>query len=75
MDHAYEGISNILRRKGRHIRKHLCRKSVNQGERTVLGGDASLRIDKIGIPKDICKVLTKLMVVDSLNYNLVEKLI
>ena len=41
----------------------------------MLGGDASLRIDKIGIPKDICKVLTKLMVVDSLNYNLVEKLI
>ena len=73
--HAYEGISDILRRKGGHIGKHLCRKSVNQGERTVLGGDVLLRNDQVEIPKDICKVLTKLMVVNSLNYGLAKKLI
>ena len=27
--HAYDGISDILKRKGRHIRKHLCGKRVN----------------------------------------------
>ena len=41
----------------------------------MLGGYASLRIDQVGIPKDICKVLTKPMVINSLNYNLAEKLI
>ena len=41
----------------------------------MLGGDASLKIDQVGIPKDICKVLTKTMVVNSLNYGLAEKLI
>ena len=75
LGHAYEGISDILRRKGGHIRKHLCRKRVNQGERIVLGGDVFLRNDQVEIPKDICKVLTKLMVVNSLNYGLAKKLI
>ena len=65
MGHAYEGISDI----------HLCGKRVNQGARTVLGGDSSLKIDQVGIPKDICKVFTKLMVVNSLKYDLAEKLI
>ena len=45
------------------------------GARTVLGGDASLTIDQVGIPKDICKVLTKPMVVNSLNNDQAEKLI
>ena len=45
------------------------------GARTVLGGNASLKIDQIGIPKDICQTLTKLMIVNSLNYDLPEKLI
>ena len=65
MGHAYEGISNI----------YFCGKRVNQGARTVLGGDASLKIDQVGIPKDICKVFTKPMVVNSLKYDLAEKLI
>ena len=73
--HAYEGISDILMRKGAHIRKHLCGKRVNQGARTMLGGDASLKIDQVGIPKDVCKALIKPMVVNSLNYGLAEKLI
>ena len=41
----------------------------------MLGGNASLKIDQVGIPEDICKFLTKLMIVNSLNYNLAEKLI
>ena len=45
------------------------------GARTVLGSDASLKIDQVGIPKDICKTLKKPMVVNSLNYDLAEKLI
>ena len=36
LGHAYKGISDILRRKGGHIRKHLCGKRANQGARTVL---------------------------------------
>ena len=41
----------------------------------MLGGNASLKINQVGIPKDICKVLTKPMVVNSLNYHLAKKLI
>ena len=41
----------------------------------MLGGDASLKIDQVGILKDIFKALTKLMVVNSLNYGLEEKLV
>ena len=33
--HSYEGISDILKKKGGHIRKHLCGTKVNQGPRTV----------------------------------------
>ena len=69
------GISDILKRKGGHIRKNLCQKRVNQGARTLLGGDPSLKIDQIRIPIDICKVLTKPMVVNSPNYDQAEKLI
>ena len=72
--HAYEGVSDILKRKDGHIRKHLCEKRVNQGSRTVLGGDPSLKIDQVGIPKDICQVFTKPMLVNSLNYDQVENL-
>ena len=39
----------------------------------MLEGKPSLKIDQIGIPKDICKILTKPMVVNSLNYGLAEK--
>ena len=35
----------------------------------MLGGNAFLKIDQVGIPKDICKFLTKLMIVNSLNYD------
>ena len=41
----------------------------------MLGRDPSLKIDQIGIPKDVCNALTKPMVVNSLNYDLAEKLI
>ena len=41
----------------------------------MLGGNASLKIDQTGIPKGICRVLTKQMVVNSSNYGLAEKLI
>ena len=41
----------------------------------MLGGDASLKIDQVSITKDVCKALTKPMVVSSLNYGLAEKLI
>ena len=38
-------------------------------------GDPSLKVDQVGIPKDICKVFSKPMVFNSLNYGLAEKLI
>ena len=75
LGHAYEGISDILRKKGRHIRKYLCRKRENQKARTVLGVCTSLKINQVGIPKDICKILIKPMVVNGLNCDLAEKLI
>ena len=50
-------------------------KKVNQGARTVLGGNPSLKIDQIGILRDVFKALTKSMVANSLNYDLAERLI
>ena len=50
-------------------------KKVNQGARTVLGGNPSLKIDQIGILKDVFKALTKSMVANSLNYDLAERLV
>ena len=47
--HAYQGTSDILRRKGGYIRMRLRGKRVNQEARTVLGSDTSLKIDQIGI--------------------------
>ena len=41
----------------------------------MFGGDPSLKINQVGISKDICKILTKPMIVNSLNYGLAEKLI
>ena len=57
--HAYERINNILRRKGGHLRKHLCGNRTIQEAKTVLGGDASLKINQVGVPKDICKTLSE----------------
>ena len=71
----HEGISDILKRKGGDTRKYLRGKRANQGARTVLGGNSSLKINQVGTPKDICKVVMKSMVINSLNYGLVEKLI
>ena len=34
-----------------------------------------MKIDQVGIPKDICKILSKPMMVNTLNYDLAEKLI
>ena len=55
--HAYERINDILRRKGGHLRKHLCRNREIQEAKTLLGGDGSLKINQVGVPKDICKTL------------------
>ena len=41
----------------------------------MLRGNRSLKIDQVRISKDICKALTKPMVVNILNYDLAEKLI
>ena len=55
--------------------KTFMQKKDKPGARTVLGGNASLKIDQVGIPKNVCKTLTRPMVVNSLNYDLAEKLI
>ena len=67
-------ISDILKGKDEHIRKNLCRKRVNKEKKTALRGNASLKIDQAGAPKDICKTLIKPIIVNGLNYNLAEKL-
>ena len=45
------------------------------GGKNCIRGNASLKTDQVGILKDICKALTKSMIINSLNYNLAEKLI
>ena len=51
------------------------KKSKPGGKDCVRKQPLSLKTDQIGIPKDVCKALTKPMVVNSLNYDLAEKLI
>ena len=40
-----------------------------------LGGNLSLKINQVRIPKNVCRILTSPIVVNSLNYDLAEKLI
>ena len=65
----------MLGRKQGFIRKHLSGKRANQGARTVIGGDTSLKVNQVGVPEDVCKVLTKPVRITSLNYEEVTNLV
>ena len=70
--HAYVGIKGLLGRKQGLIRKYLSGKRANQGSRTVIGGDTTLKIDEVGVPLEVCKILTKPLTVNSLNFELIS---
>ena len=71
--HAYVGIKRMLGQKQGLIRKYLSSKRANQGARTVIGGDTTLKVDQVGVPLEVCKVLTKPVIVTSLNFEVVSK--
>ena len=71
--HGYVDIKGMLGRKQGLIRKYLSGKPANQGARTVIGRDIMLKVDQVGVPLEVCKVLTKLVIITSLTFEVVSK--
>ncbi|KAH0793208.1 DNA-directed RNA polymerase II subunit RPB1 [Histomonas meleagridis] len=53
-----KSISQRLKGKEGHIRGHLSGKRVDFSARSVISPDPSIRIDQVGVPKHIAKILT-----------------
>ena len=68
-------IKGMLGRKQDLIRNHLSGKRANQGAKAVIGGDTSLKVDQVGVPEDVSKVLTKPVRITSLNYEEMTNLV
>src|SRR3989344_6234778 len=68
-------ITERIKGKEGRIRNNLAGKRVNYSARTVISPDPSLRINEIGIPFEIAKVLTVNEEVTSLNIEKLRKLI
>ena len=62
-----KAISQRLKGKEGHIRGHLSGKRVDFSARSVISPDPSIRIDQVGVPQEIAKILTFPEVVTSRN--------
>jgi DNA-directed RNA polymerase beta' subunit len=64
-----KGIKERLTGKDGIIRSNLMGKRVNQSARTVIGPDPTLRVDELGVPREIASILTVPIPVCSFNYD------
>lgn len=71
----YLGIENRLGKKGGMLRKNTIAKRTNHTGRSVIGGDPSLRMNELGVPKCMADKLIKPVVVRSFNYEYCERLL
>lgn len=71
----FKGLSQRLKSKEGRIRGNLNGKRVNFSARTVLTGDATLRLEEVGIPECIARTLTFPIGVTSWNKRGLERLI
>ncbi|KAK8871705.1 DNA-directed RNA polymerase II subunit RPB1 [Tritrichomonas musculus] len=70
-----KAISQRLKGKDGHIRQHLSGKRVDFSARSVISPDPSIRIDQVGVPPEIAKVLTFPEVVTPRNRDYLTKLV
>ena len=70
-----KAISQRLKGKEGHIRGHLSGKRVDFSARSVISPDPSIRIDQVGVPQEIAKILTFPEVVTSRNRDELLKLV
>lgn len=56
---ALKGLKERLDKKKGRLRDNLMGKRVNYSSRTVIGADPTLKLNQVGIPIEICKILTK----------------
>ncbi|KAF7991817.1 hypothetical protein HCN44_010618 [Aphidius gifuensis] len=72
---SLRGIVQRLKGKQGRFRGNLCGKRVDYSSRTVISPDPNLRIEQVGIPKYVAKILTYPQHVNSANIELLRKLI
>lgn len=68
-------ITERIKGKEGRIRKNLAGKRVNYSGRTVISPDPSIRLNEVGIPYEIAKVVTVAETVNDLNMEKLKKLI
>ena len=70
-----KSFKDRIKGKEGRIRGNILGKRVNYSGRTVIGPDPCIKIDEVGIPYKICKILTFPEVVNRYNYKKLEKLV
>jgi DNA-directed RNA polymerase subunit A' len=73
--HPLKTITERIKGKEGRIRHNLAGKRVNFSSRTVISPDPNLRINEIGVPKEVAVILTVNESVTSLNIEYLKKLI
>lgn len=73
--HPLKTITERIKGKEGRIRHNLAGKRVNFSSRTVISPDPNLKINEIGVPKDIAMMLTVNEAVTSMNIEYLKKLI
>jgi len=68
-------ITERIKGKEGRIRKNMAGKRVNYSARTVISPDSSLKINEVGIPYEIAKIVTVCETVNDLNIEKLKKLI
>ena len=68
-------ITERIKGKQGRIRKNLAGKRVNFSSRTVISPDPSLKINEIGIPLDVARIITVAESVTTLNIDMLKKLV
>ncbi len=68
-------ITERIKGKEGRIRKNIAGKRVNYSGRTVISPDSYIKINEVGIPYEIAKVVTVAEIVTDLNINRLKKLI
>lgn len=70
-----KGIKDRLSGKEGRIRSNLMGKRVDFSARTVVGAEPTLKVNQLGVPEEISKILTKPEVVNAFNYEEMKSIV
>lgn len=70
-----KGIKDRLCGKEGRIRSNLMGKRVDFSARTVIGAEPTLKVNQLGVPYEIAKILTKPEVVNAFNFSQLSKIV